>query len=209
MNTTSELTGFPLTYQKKKINIADPFVPWQHENFSRRRVIGATLSNRETPYTKLIDHGSIFDVALNVTTLERNIRFITETLIRFLYDYKEEDALILYEKPDLVNKTRIAEVQDRLSSSSRFPTMLTPTDDLTKEIYANFSQYTDGLQRTPFPLEEYTLYSSKPETMQVYKVKPAILDFYFFIAVLTYVGGLWAFVKYMSGKRLTSKAKTN
>lgn len=28
MNTTSTLTGFPLTYQKKKINIADPFVPW-------------------------------------------------------------------------------------------------------------------------------------------------------------------------------------
>lgn len=123
------------------------------------------MSNREVPYTKLLDHGSIFDVGLNMTSLERNIRFVTETLIRFLYDYKEGDALILYEKPDLVNTTRIAEVADRLSTTSRFPTLLTPSDDLTKELYGNFSQYTDSLKRSSFPLEEYTLYSSKPETM--------------------------------------------
>jgi hypothetical protein len=41
--------------------------------------------------------------------------------------------------------------------------------------------------------------------MQVYKVKPAILDFYFFLGVLAYVGALWGIVKYASGVRLTSK----
>jgi len=61
-----------------------------------------------------------------MTTLENNIRFITEALIRFLYDYKEDDALILYEKSDLVNKTRMAEVQERLTQVSRFPTLMTP-----------------------------------------------------------------------------------
>jgi hypothetical protein len=86
MNTTATLTEFPLEYSKKKINIADPFIPWQHENFSRRRVIGATLSSRETSYVKLLDHSSIFDRTLDPTILKRNIRFIAETLVRFLYD---------------------------------------------------------------------------------------------------------------------------
>jgi hypothetical protein len=70
------------------------------------------------------------------------------------------------------------------------------------------------LKRKEYPLDEYTLYSSKPEKMEVYKVKSAILDFYLFLAVLGYIGALWATVKYLGNVRFTgpvvssSKPKT-
>jgi hypothetical protein len=150
MNTTATLADFPLEYSKKKINIADPFVPWQHENFSRRRVIGTTLSSRDTSNTKLLDHSSIFDRELNKSVLERNIRFITETLIRFLYDYKETEKLIIYSKPDLVNMTRIEEVEQRFRETTRFPSELTPNSPIAKEIHANFTQYTNELVKKSF-----------------------------------------------------------
>lgn len=77
-NTTSELTGVSLKYAKKKINIGDPYVPWLHENFARRRVVAATLSTRGVPYAKVVESGSVFDRVerLDLDLLEKNVKYI-------------------------------------------------------------------------------------------------------------------------------------
>mmetsp|Transcript_18043 Transcript_18043/g.2945 ORF Transcript_18043/g.2945 Transcript_18043/m.2945 type:complete len:108 (+) Transcript_18043:862-1185(+) len=86
-NSTSEATGVDLRYVKKKVNIGDPYVPWLHENFAKRRVVAATLSARGVPYTKIVESETIFDRVerADLKVLERNVKFIAESLGRFIY----------------------------------------------------------------------------------------------------------------------------
>ena len=45
MNLTARLTETPLVYNKKKVNMADPYVPWAHEQFARKKIVSASLSH--------------------------------------------------------------------------------------------------------------------------------------------------------------------
>jgi len=88
-NLTSEKMKVPLTYIKKKVNMADPFTPWQHESFVKNKIVSATLSRLETIRNSIVDHGNLQDKKTTLEVVMRNIRLIGESLIKHVYGLNE------------------------------------------------------------------------------------------------------------------------
>jgi hypothetical protein len=84
-NSTAEKYKVPLAFNKKKVNMADTFTPWQHESFVKNKIVSATVSHLEAVRTGIVDHSSLTDTSLDQTVLERNIKFITESLAKYMY----------------------------------------------------------------------------------------------------------------------------
>ena len=210
MNATAMATGIPLNYLKKKVNVADPFVPWQHENFARRKVVGATLSSLEAPRSRVLDHSNLFDTEIDYEALERNIKFVAECTAKYLYAAEEKPEFLLYEKRDLVKRESLEEWGRKLHNVTRYPSKLTPGSPVTDSLFTALQNYTGkSLKKKSFTLEDTTLYGSKVETLNIYRVKPPILEFYVFLAVMGYIAVLWVLVT-VCGKLsfVTKKVKT-
>lgn len=88
-NLTSEKMKVPLTYIKKKVNMADPFTPWQHESFVKNKIVSATLSRLETIRNSIVEHGNLQDKKANIDVVMRNIKLIGESLIKHVYGKNE------------------------------------------------------------------------------------------------------------------------
>lgn len=210
MNATVNATHFPLNYAKKKINVADAFVPWQHENFARRKVVGATISSLDTPRTRILDHSDIFDTSLDYPSLDRNIRLIAEVTARCLYAAEDKPGFLLYDRPDLIHRESLESWGAKLSNATRYPGKLTPGAPVTDMIIEGLQNYTGKtLKKKTFTLEDTTLYASKVETLSIYRVKPPILEFYIFLGVLSYIALLWVVISVCSRSLLVSKTKTS
>lgn len=85
-NSTSEKLNVPLNYIKKKVNMADPFTPWQHESFVKNKIASGTLSRLEHSRNSIIDHSLIQDTSVDLEAMLRNFKFIGEALARHLYN---------------------------------------------------------------------------------------------------------------------------
>lgn len=192
LNTTAELTETPLEYVKKKVNIADPYVPWEHENFSRRKVVAGTVSSLREARSTIFQHSSLFDLEIDPHTLFKNIQYIGESLFRFLYNKEDQQRLL---RPGLLNFDYMKGLTQSFSNFTRFPTHLTPKEPFNVYLKEELKKVATVVTAKPFALENYALFPSKVETLTAYHVKPAILDFYIFLAVLGYIGLLCGVVK--------------
>jgi len=170
--------------------------------------VGATLSSLEVPRTRILDHSDIFDTHIDYEALERNIRFVAEVTAKCIYAAEEKPGLLLYEKQDLVKREKLEELGQKISNSTRYPAKLTPGAGITDLLVANLQNYTGkSLKKKAFPLDDTILYGSKPETLNIYRVKPPILEFYIFLGVLGYLAALWVGIGLCSRMTLVGKAK--
>lgn len=76
----------PFEIVQRKINISDPEVYWEHEQFSRKKILAGTLSDLPTAVSGFA-RSSIFDsgVPADLITLERNVRFVSEVIAKLAY----------------------------------------------------------------------------------------------------------------------------
>jgi hypothetical protein len=204
LNSTAELLETPLEYVKKKVNIADPYIPWEHENFSRRKVVSGTLSSLHEARTSIFQHSSMFDLESDSQTLFKNIQFIAESLFRFLYNKEDSQRLL---RPGLLNYEYMHGLTQAFANYTRYPTHLTPKSPFNQYLISELKKVATEVTTKPFTLENYALFPSKPETLSAYHVKPAILDFYIFLAILGYIGLLCGIVKASAGVSLFKSDK--
>lgn len=88
-NLTAEKMKVPLSYVKKKVNMADPFTPWQHESFVKNKIVSATLSRLENIRTGIVDHGNVQDRSVEVDAIVRNVKLVGESLVKHIYGKSE------------------------------------------------------------------------------------------------------------------------
>lgn len=81
MQSAAADAGVPLQLVHKKINISDPDISWEHELFSRKRVLAATLSRRASAEEP---RGGLLDRAVDVEALARNTQMLANTLARLV-----------------------------------------------------------------------------------------------------------------------------
>jgi hypothetical protein len=79
--------NIPLEHVHKKINISDTTVYWEHEQFSRKRILAATLSGQSKPDAAA--RTSILDTTIDHSTLMRNILFVANSLAKHIYGLSE------------------------------------------------------------------------------------------------------------------------
>lgn len=111
---TAAQMSIPFEIVHRKINVSDPTVYWQHEQYSRRRLVAGTLSSRAEPApgwtgSSVLDneYADIFTLAANtcclgssvihcavplrcrsqidLVALARNIKFLGEVLGKQIY----------------------------------------------------------------------------------------------------------------------------
>ena len=71
----------------KKINLTNPVLSWEHEQFSLKQIVSGTLSHYKKSRA-ILSRSSIFDVketSIDMDILKRNIQFIAESLAVYMY----------------------------------------------------------------------------------------------------------------------------
>ena len=91
--------------------------------------------------------------------------------------------------------TRFEELFEKLKEFNRFPSKLTPGSKFSAFLQSTLKEIGVNFKQQKFSATEVTLYSSKVESLSVYKVKPAMLDFYLFLVILAYLAALWGGIK--------------
>ena len=59
-NRTAQSMNIPFQVVHKKINVSNPDIDWEHEQFSRKRIVGGTLSELDKP-TAAFARSHLFD----------------------------------------------------------------------------------------------------------------------------------------------------
>jgi len=81
---------------------------------------------------------------------------------------------------------------------NRFPTKVSTGSAFSVYLQGLLKELGVTFKQQKFPATEITLYSSKVESLSVFKVKPAMLDFYLFLVILAYLVLVWGGVKVAS-----------
>lgn len=76
----------------KKVNISNDEIPWEHEQFSRKHVLGMTLSGNPAPPEYML-RSSLFEKQADAEILKRNTKFVSEVLARLVYGIHEESKV--------------------------------------------------------------------------------------------------------------------
>lgn len=104
----------------------------------------------------------------------------------------------MFDRDDSLNVTFVEELVRRVGEFNRFPTKVTPGSAFSGFLQGVLKEIGVGFKQQKFPATEVTLYSTKVESLSVYKVKPAMLDFYLFLVILGYLVLVWGAVKVLS-----------
>jgi len=174
---------------QRKINVSSPAANWQHEQFSRKRILAATLSSKSRP-SPLFNGASIFDTRRRVDSaqLQRNIKFVAEVICKQLYGNQDWDVI----KDALgVNPHFVDSWLDFLGSQPRATQYLSQNDDVMTHVDRVLRQSTqpDGVKKMTFVLDNgFKFYKATAEEMSAYKVKPITFDIFLAIAIVVYLG---------------------
>ncbi|MBA0684034.1 hypothetical protein Goari_025646, partial [Gossypium aridum] len=82
LSNVAEELDLKVGLKHKKINISNPRVAWEHEQFSRLRVTAATLSELSVTPELLESTGGLFDTRqyVNETAIVRGVKLVAESL---------------------------------------------------------------------------------------------------------------------------------
>jgi hypothetical protein len=174
----------------KKIDLSDPEVYWQHEEFSRKRILAATASHQKEARPAL-EHGSIFDRQVNMKSLKRNIKFLAEVLGTHMYGLHGK-GLEIFTGSHGISDDFVSAWQETLSQQPRVQPFLTSSKasqagQLIAGLENVLSTYTSSVQKDTFsPNSGLRFYGVTNVRMSVFNVKPAMFDLGLFAAIVVY-----------------------
>jgi len=184
---TAAALNVPFEIMHRRINISNPNLNWQHEQFSRKRrtLVAATLSSKQNP-SQLYYGSSIFDRSVNRDTLARNIKFIAEALCRHIYGHKGKH-IDTVEGSLGVNRKFVDAWVDFFGSQTRASGYTTKKAET--EMERVLTQYTQEMKKTPFALESgFKFYKDASTQMTLYRVKPVSFDLFLALGIACWLG---------------------
>ena len=190
---------------KKKVFLTEDFVPWEHEQFSKRKIISATLSNLDTPYENIFTRNLLTDVDMNLDRVKLNIKFIAESLLKFLFDFDNTKYNIFKEDETLVDEKNVETMSNYLKKTSRFPLSIERGSKFNNDLFNYFSSYLQRTKRDSFEFNDYNFYENNSGDIKVYIVKSKIIDLYLLLAIFVYLFGIFVYIKGFKGAILEIK----
>lgn len=159
---TAAERNIPFEIVHQKINISVPQVFWQHEQFSRKRIVAATLSSQKES-AGVWEGASILDGihSVDLTLLARNIRFVAEALGKQIYglpDRKDANTP-LYELLDPVTGVNTAFLNASIrfyAQSPRLSALIdnSKTDPVLQSLDNHFSKTLQDYKKQTFNLDQ-------------------------------------------------------
>jgi hypothetical protein len=194
-STTSENMNFNLNYTKKKIFLSNTVVPWEHEQFSKKKILAGTLSSRENPIVDLFNRTLITDSNVDMSKLKRNIKFLAESLLAFLFDYDIRNFTIFKDDENLLDESNLETYLNYLRKISRFPLNIQKGSQFNNDLMNFFNNYLVKTQRQVFEYKDFKFFDSNNGGIKIYSVKSKLIDLYLLIAILFYLFAIYIYTK--------------
>ncbi|XP_026054397.1 nicalin-1 isoform X4 [Carassius auratus] len=185
----------------KKINLADDTLAWEHERFGIRRLPAFTLSHLESHRSPA--RHSIMDMRphVDLTKLSRNTKVIAEALARVIYNLTEKgvggDVQIFTEQ--MVQEDQLESLVDWLTAQPRAAQLLDKDSSIVNTLEYYLNRYLKDVKRHLVRADkrdpEFVFYDQLKQTMNAYRVKPAIFDLLLAVCIASYLGVLYLAVQ--------------
>uniref|UniRef100_A0A3B5QW89 Nicalin n=1 Tax=Xiphophorus maculatus TaxID=8083 RepID=A0A3B5QW89_XIPMA len=185
----------------KKINLADDMLAWEHERFGIRRLPAFTLSH--LPSHRSAQRSSIMDVRsvspssrhgageppagphVDVSKLSRNAKVVAESLARVIYNLTEKQ----------VQEEHLSAVVDWLTAQPRAAQLVDKDSSIVSTLEYHLSRYLKDVKRHYVKADkrdpEFVFYDQLKQTMNAYRVKPAIFDLLLALCIAAYLGMMY------------------
>ncbi|XP_070816337.1 BOS complex subunit ncln isoform X2 [Chaetodon auriga] len=197
----------------KKINLADDMLAWEHERFGIRRLPAFTLSHLASH--RLAQRSSIMDVRsvspssrhgageppagphVDVKKLGRNTKVVAEALARVIYNLTEKgapgDLQIFTEQ--MVQEEQLSAVVDWLTAQPRAAQLVDKDSSVVSTLEYHLGHYLKDVKRHYVKADkrdpEFVFYDQLKQTMNAYRVKPAIFDLLLAVCIAAYLGMMY------------------
>ncbi|KAM4810409.1 BOS complex subunit NCLN [Rhinophrynus dorsalis] len=179
----------------KKINLAEDTLAWEHERFAIRRLPAFTLSHLDSHRSG--HRNSVLDLRWKVDTqvLARNTRILAEALTRVIYNLTEKAApsdLQIFTQQMQVQREQMDSVIQWLTSQPRAAQLVDKDSTLLGTLEYYMSRYLKDVKLHHVKADkrdpEFVFYDQLKQTMNAYRVKPAIFDLLLALCIAAYLG---------------------
>ncbi|GFZ20225.1 hypothetical protein Acr_28g0009300 [Actinidia rufa] len=196
-NVAEEL-GFKVGLKHKKINISNPRVAWEHEQFSRLRVTAATLSELSVAPELLESTGGLVDNRhfLNEAAVIRSVKLVAESLARHVYGHQGKNINIFADNSSLtVNPSYIVSLLDLLSRTPRVAPFLSKNVPLIMALKKELGDHTIDVTLQHEALDGmFTFYDSTKARLSIYQVASVTFDLLLLLVLGSYLVMLFSFL---------------
>eukprot|EP00850_Spirogloea_muscicola_P020289 SM000212S06882 [mRNA] locus=s212:26326:31149:+ [translate_table: standard] len=210
--------GLEVNLVHKKINISDPWtfgnptfltalggffclptviqkVAWEHEQFSRQRIVAGTLSCHQAAVGELAHSGGLTDLREDVddVAVTRATKLVAEALGRLVYSHLGGTTDIFAEGSSLaVSQPFVSAWLDLLSSSPRVIPYLPKSAPIVTALHKELASHTSDAKIHSCLLDSsYVFYDMPSATLQVYQVASVGFDLLIMLGVGLYLGILY------------------
>ncbi|TVU43853.1 hypothetical protein EJB05_10353 [Eragrostis curvula] len=194
----SKEMGVSVGIKHKKINVSNPRVAWEHEQFSRFRVTALTLSEMSAPPEFLESTGGLHDTreSADVKSVIRTVRLVSESLARHIYGLKGKNINVFAENSSLaINPHYIQSWLDLLSRTPRVAPFLQKNDPFVAAMKKELSEHTTDVHVQNDALDGmFTFYDATKATLNVYQVASVTFDLLFLLVLGSYLIILFSFL---------------
>ncbi|OVA06056.1 Nicastrin [Macleaya cordata] len=190
--------GVKVGLKHKKINISNPRVAWEHEQFSRLRVTAVTLSERSIGPELLENTGGLYDGRQNVneTAILRSVKLVAESLARHIYGHQGKNIEIFADNSSLaVSPSYINSWLDLLSRTPRVAPFLSKNDPFISALKKELAEHTVEVNVQHEVLDGmFTFYDSTKATLNIYQVASVTFDLLLLLVLGSYLILLFSFL---------------
>ncbi|XP_006659731.2 nicalin [Oryza brachyantha] len=194
----SKEMGVSVGIKHKKINVSNPRVAWEHEQFSRFRVTALTLSELSSPPEFLESTGGLYDnrESAGAESVIRTVRLVSESLARHIYGLKGRNIDVFAENSSLaINPHYIQSWLDLLSQTPRVAPFLQKNDPFIAALKKELSEHTADVHVQSDVLDGmFTFYDATKATLNVYQVASVTFDLLFLLVIGSYLIILFSFL---------------
>ncbi|XP_056374040.1 BOS complex subunit NCLN isoform X2 [Hyla sarda] len=179
----------------KKINLAEDTLAWEHERFAIRRIPSFTVSHLDGHRSG--HRNSVLDLSWKVDkeVLARNTRILAEALTRVIYNLTEKGApsdLQIFTQQMQVQKEQLEAVMQWLSNQPRAAQLVDKDSSVLNTLEYYMSRYLKDVKLYHVKADkrdpEFVFYDQLKQTMNAYRVKPAIFDLLLAVCIAAYLG---------------------
>ncbi|XP_075467386.1 BOS complex subunit NCLN isoform X2 [Ascaphus truei] len=179
----------------KKINLAEDTLAWEHERFAIRRLPSFTVSHLDSHHSG--HRNSVLDLRSKVDTqvLMRNTRILAEALTRVIYNMTEKGApsdLQIFTEQMRIQREQLDAVMHWLTSQPRAAQLVDKDSPVLSTLEYYMSRYLKDIKLHHFKADkrdpEFLFYDQLKQTMNAYRVKPAIFDLLLALCIAAYLG---------------------
>ncbi|XP_077573778.1 BOS complex subunit ncln isoform X3 [Stigmatopora nigra] len=196
--SASQFPGLKFSMVHKKINLADDMLAWEHERFGIRRLPAFTLSH--LPSHRLARRASIMDVRphVDIEKLSRNTKVLAEALARVVYNLTEKGApsdLHIFTEQMQVQEEHLSAMVDWLTTQPRAAQLVDKDSSVVSTLEYHLGRYLKDVKKHYVKADkrdpEFVFYDQLKQTMNAYRVKPAIFDLLLAVCIAAYLGAMY------------------